>query len=1161
VDSIRAHPLLWIFAVVLLALPADAQNLGFEDGLNEWTASYQSNGQNFNSIATNAWSTEGQNSVLFAGANGFNAFGSWKSSINHTSLVVNAGDTVCTDFKKNGTQGGTWTLSSSTLGTIKSPLLNGEYIGVCSPAISQGKIDFTVSGNPQSCGSPCFPTKVFLDNIRHYTCNDDIKNGFETDVDCGGSCARCEDKKACNTNADCSSYYCQNNACDAAPSFMYSNNLNFEQGLNTYWTFGGQQGGAAITSNVSPLWASEGVYGITFSRLNRGIVHGNGFFVNAIHTFNITTGDVVCLDMIKHSETGFWWRVRLGTGGVFLNAPIFNGLYNDTCATSVGSGKLSIVVEGTSQAASCGSELCYGNFSFDNVTINAHLCSNGVLDGYETSVDCGGFCGECSAEEDLLAKYAPVLYFHPDEQFFPTSIEAMLNESDLRHDEIFSNPIVDEMPVGTESLENADEDTYLDMRNASGGFFPLGEVPNPIRFNHYNKEIYGRIVEPDDSHTVLQYWFFYPYNNWKNRHEGDWEMMQIVLDKFSKLPTNTTYSFHYGGATYSWNEIELSNATHPKIYVTVGGHGSWPTTGEHPWVQKIYGVCGTSKDTTASNGTTWYPETYNLIDISSKSWTNFLGTWGELNGEGRTGPNSPPFIKYKDAPNRWSNPIEWAINPSPTAYVVCTGSPVNLNAYDEQGHKVGLDSEGNIIAEIPNTYVYVPSDNEKELLVILDSKPIKFVINATGEGAFNLSITNFDKETNTETTITYQDVRVINETVATLNFAPTNPNFILQIDDEGDGEIDITTIPDEITVQGEPTSQEEDTDNDGLADSVDNCPTLHNPNQNTDFDGDGFDNELCGGDDCNDATAAINPSEVETCDNVDNNCNLQVDENLHLTFGTDIGACEFGMQTCSLGSYGITTPSIEPTNETCNALDDDCDAITDEELNREYGINVGECKKGTETCNNGNWNISIPSKDPSIELCNGKDDDCNGQVDNICARNTKQYAIQLLQETKNGVSCNKRSFCLDKSLLEVIEDIQKSLDLRYYTDNETLKPNKGKDNGENVFEHEIDAVKECFHGKWMRSISPVCEEVANWLTAADKKFAEKALADAKTLLVANPKNQKCYGKEVEKAERFLTKADTVISENFPRMEILNYKKSWEHSQEAVSIAKSTKMEC
>ncbi|MFH0979042.1 MAG: Ig-like domain-containing protein [Candidatus Woesearchaeota archaeon] len=40
------------------------------------------------------------------------------------------------------------------------------------------------------------------------SCLDDIKNGFETDVDCGGSCPKCPDGNACKSNSDCSSGHC-----------------------------------------------------------------------------------------------------------------------------------------------------------------------------------------------------------------------------------------------------------------------------------------------------------------------------------------------------------------------------------------------------------------------------------------------------------------------------------------------------------------------------------------------------------------------------------------------------------------------------------------------------------------------------------------------------------------------------------------------------------------------------------------------------------------------------------------------------------------------------------------------------------------------------------------------------------------------------------------
>ena len=45
------------------------------------------------------------------------------------------------------------------------------------------------------------------------TCSDGIKNGSESDVDCGGSCPRCATGKACQGPGDCTSGLCQSQVC------------------------------------------------------------------------------------------------------------------------------------------------------------------------------------------------------------------------------------------------------------------------------------------------------------------------------------------------------------------------------------------------------------------------------------------------------------------------------------------------------------------------------------------------------------------------------------------------------------------------------------------------------------------------------------------------------------------------------------------------------------------------------------------------------------------------------------------------------------------------------------------------------------------------------------------------------------------------------------
>lgn len=476
-----------------------------------------------------------------------------------------------------------------------------------------------------------------------------------------------------------------------------------------------------------------------------------------------------------------------------------------------------------------------------------------------------------SPEESLLEKYAPVLYFHPDEQFFPTTIYAMLNESDLRYG---NDSIEIEMPVSKEDLTDAINDQYLDMRNASPGYHPFETDPNPIRFNEYINNIYGREFSPDNEHIVLQYWFFYPYNNWINNHEGDWEMIQLTLNKTTKEPILATYSIHLGGQKHNWSDV-LKSETHPKVFVTKGGHGNWAIPGNHSFGSGMFGIeiCPFN-DETSANGKLLLNTDYNLIQINDNtSWVGFNGKWGEvetLKLPGTLGCNSP---KNRQSGKIWNKPIEWGNNPNSPGLIACTGSPVNLHVYDSKGNHLGVNNDGEIETEIPNTYLYIPSDDGKELVVIPTTEELSFVITATDEGKFNFSLGKNEGNTSNKIIVEYHNIEVTNQTIATVNITSTNPNFIMQIDEDGDGTIDTTTEPNNTTIEGNHTNTEVDTDKDGIADSIDNCPNLHNPNQITDFDNDGFYNLLCNGIDCNDNNSLINPNAAEICnDGVDQNC-------------------------------------------------------------------------------------------------------------------------------------------------------------------------------------------------------------------------------------------------------------------------------------------------
>ncbi len=111
-----------------------------------------------------------------------------------------------------------------------------------------------------------------------------------------------------------------------------------------------------------------------------------------------------------------------------------------------------------------------------------------------------------------------------------------------------------------------------------------------------------------------------------------------------------------------------------------------------------------------------------------------------------------------------------------------------------------------------------------------------------------------------------------------------------------------------------------------------------------DADGDGYINDALRGDDCDDGNADVNPDAIEVCDEIDNDCDDRVDEGVTLPFYADADGDGFGDATiranaCVETSGWVadatdcddTRGNVYPGNsETCDDLDNDCDADVDE---------------------------------------------------------------------------------------------------------------------------------------------------------------------------------------------------------------------------------------
>ena len=241
---------------------------------------------------------------------------------------------------------------------------------------------------------------------------------------------------------------------------------------------------------------------------------------------------------------------------------------------------------------------------------------------------------------DVVKKYSPVLYFHPDEHFFPCSIEYLLSNSNL------TNSLTGQtIPNPNQSTlrDNSSADWYVKINPTQFGgegvgapiYYAIQEYTDCIRINYLMLYAYQggqtcRVLRPINPFDCIIQTL--------GIHQGDLERVFVTLVPNSAggyTVVQVGFEAHGKEQIYTSQRV-LWEGTHPVVKVALNGHSSWNgllfddrvVEESVPLVIAVISALG-------SNGNVWRPDDFRLLGLdrdrkptSDQLWAAFKGKLG-----------------------------------------------------------------------------------------------------------------------------------------------------------------------------------------------------------------------------------------------------------------------------------------------------------------------------------------------------------------------------------------------------------------------------------------------------------------------------------------------------------------------------------------------------
>ena len=280
-------------------------------------------------------------------------------------------------------------------------------------------------------------------------------------------------------------------------------------------------------------------------------------------------------------------------------------------------------------------------------------------------------------QQQLVSAYAPILMLREqtdskncnirEEQFNPpTTVDTVLGNPGVRllHYVNGKDVLVKRAPTAAD-VAGLGDDYYLDLPgDPLDAGCDYGTDYKKLRDEGKAPAItYAHIArEPGYTGIVVQYFFFYYFNQFNDLHEGDWEGMQIAFDAdtaagaLAKGPSKVALFQHAGGERADWSDKKVQkDGNHPIVYSAAGSHATfydnaiYIENGSHG---SGVGCDNTSEPLIRSDPAPVIVPTA-AAPGSDFQWLSYLGHWGQREKGFNIGPQGPTTKK------QWLLPFTW----------------------------------------------------------------------------------------------------------------------------------------------------------------------------------------------------------------------------------------------------------------------------------------------------------------------------------------------------------------------------------------------------------------------------------------------------------------------------------------------------------------------